>query len=115
MNAGRHALERALDLIYGSRRDAYGDALVNHERIARLATARFHEKLKDPVGDPFTPEDMAAFARMQKEARLVATPGHVDSLTDIAGYAGVELDIHAGRAARIAAIDLEIEDLHGKR
>lgn len=89
---GRAALERALNLIYGPRRAAYGHPLDNHQRIADFWTVRMRDKLKP--GEVFEPFEVTALMRLAKEARLMETPGHEDSLTDIPGYAGVELDIH---------------------
>ena len=93
-------LDAAKGLVTGARREAYGHALDNHERIARLVNARLYEKLRDPVGDPLTAEDMTAIMRLVKEARLIESPGHEDSLVDIAGYAHVEHEVHTERARR---------------
>ena len=96
--------ERAVQLVRGKRQDAYGHPLDNHERIARFFNARLHDKLRDPVNDPLTPEDCAALVRLVKEARLIETPGHDDSLVDIAGYADVEWEIHQERERREQAV-----------
>lgn len=93
--AGRRALERAMQITAGARRRDYGHPLINHERIARLWTARLHEKLAP--GAEISPEDVTSLMRLAKEARLIQTPGHTDSLVDIAGYAAIELDIHDER------------------
>lgn len=93
-------LETALNLVRGARQASYGHPLDNHERIARFFTARLYEKLKDPLGDPITSWEAAALVRLVKEARLIQTPGHKDSLTDIAGYADVEDEIHEELARR---------------
>lgn len=87
----RSVLEEADELVNGARSSAYGEASVNHERIARLWNARLAEKLRDPL----TPADVTALMRLVKEARLIATPGHRDSLVDIAGYAEVEARLSA--------------------
>jgi hypothetical protein len=89
-------LQTALDLVRGARQQKYGHPLDNHERIARLWNARLHEKLAGPL----TPEDVTACMRLVKEARLIETPGHEDSLVDIAGYADVEHLIHTERQRR---------------
>ena len=85
-------LDEAARLVDGNRQQAYGVAAVNHDRIARLWNARLHEKLTDPL----TPADVTALMRLVKEARLIETPGHRDSLVDIAGYAEVEARLSAG-------------------
>ena len=82
-------LEEADGLVNGVRSGAYGAPAVNHERIARLWNARLHEKLLEPL----TPADVTALMRLVKEARLIATPGHHDSLVDIAGNAEVEAQL----------------------
>lgn len=89
-------LERALALVRGDRQDAYGSPLDNHERIARFFNARLHEKLKEPI----TAGEVPALMRLVKEARLMQTPGHRDSLVDIAGYSQVEGDIYDELDAR---------------
>jgi len=83
-------LEEARKLVNGSRQKAYGAARINHERIARLWNARLHEKLREPL----TPADVTSLMRLAKEARLIESPGHRDSLVDIAGYAEVEARLH---------------------
>lgn len=85
-------LGKAADLVTGDRREAYGHPLVNHQRIARLWTARLFEKLVPGV--EIDPEDVTALMRLAKEARLLESPGHIDSLIDIAGYAEAEAVIH---------------------
>lgn len=83
-------LGKAAELVAGSRQRDYGHPLPNHERIARLWTARLWEKLTLEI----TPEEVTSLMRLAKEARLIETPGHTDSLVDIAGYAEVEAMIH---------------------
>ena len=83
---------RGLDLVRADRQAEYGHPLDNHERIAAFWTVRLRDKLKD--GERIEPHDAAACMRLVKEARLMQTPGHEDSLTDIAGYADVEHQIH---------------------
>lgn len=92
--------ERAAGLVRGPRQDAYGHPLDNHERIARFFTARLWEKLDDPLTNPITAEEACSLIRLMKEARLIQTPGHDDSLVDIAGYADVEWEIHQERERR---------------
>lgn len=86
--------ERAAQLVDDDRRDAYGHPLTNHERIAAFVTVRLADKLKS--GCVVEPHDAAAIARLMKEARLMETQGHYDSIVDLAGYADVEHEIHEG-------------------
>lgn len=94
MNNDTIVLDTAAALVSVDRQATYGHPLTNHERIARLWTARLYEKLLPGV--ELEPEDVSALMRLAKEARLIQTPGHVDSLVDIAGYAEVEARIHRG-------------------
>lgn len=82
--------ERAAALVNGPRQAAYGHPYPNHERIAAFWNARLADKLNAPL----EPHEVAACMRLVKEARLMQTPGHRDSLDDIAGYADVEFLIH---------------------
>lgn len=84
-------LDEAAKLVDGDRQAVYGDATVNHQRIANLWNARFAEKMRER----FTAAEVACAMRLVKEARLMQTPGHTDSLVDIAAYAEVEARIHA--------------------
>lgn len=88
--------ERASALVNGPRQKAYGHPLPNHERIAAFWTVRLREKLKP--GETIEPHEAAAMMRLVKEARLMETRGHRDSLDDIAGYADVEWLIHDAQA-----------------
>ena len=72
-------LSRAREVVYGDRGRDYGRPSDNHGRTARLWGAY--------LGIAITPEQVCALNRLQKEARLLETPGHLDSLVDIAGYA----------------------------
>lgn len=90
MGAVTLILGKAAELVSGTRQKAYGHPFPNHQRIARLWTARLHEKLTEPI----TPEEVTSLMRLAKEARLIETPGHTDSLVDIAGYAEAEAMIH---------------------
>jgi hypothetical protein len=101
---GTLVLERAAELVSGPRQGAYGHPLPNHERIARLWTARLFEKLAPGV--VIDPEDVTSLMRLAKEARLIESPGHHDSLVDIPGYAEAEALIHDGRERRAAGEEL---------
>ena len=93
--------QRAAGLVTGPRQDAYGHPLDNHERIAAFWTVRLRDKLKE--GEVIEPHEAAACVRLVKEARLMQTPFHRDSLDDIAGYADVEFEIGEKLAVRDTA------------
>jgi hypothetical protein len=85
--------EQAAELALGGPRARdYGHPLDNHQRIADFWTVRLRDKLKP--GEVIEPHEAAACVRLVKEARLMQTRGHEDSLVDIAGYADVEWEIH---------------------
>jgi len=67
------------------RRAAYGPPTRNFERIVALWNVALADKLKPGV--KLTPADHAQLMRLVKEARLIETPDHDDSLVDICGYA----------------------------
>lgn len=90
--------ERAAALVDGDRQDAYGHPLENHERIAAFWTVRLVDKLRP--GCVVEPHEAAALMRLAKEARLMQTAGHADSLVDLAGYSDVEWAIHEGYKTR---------------
>ena len=77
-------LHRAEELINGQRQEDYGDKLQNFSQIAMLWTGLLATKLTSPI----TPEDVAMAMIQVKLARLAKSPGHKDSILDIAGYAG---------------------------
>ena len=90
--------ERASALVNGPRQADYGHPLTNHERIAGFWNVRLRDKLKP--GETIEPHEAAAMMRLVKEARLMQTTGHRDSLDDLAGYADVEWLIHERQAGR---------------
>lgn len=73
-------LQQAEMLVSGQRADDYGPVAENFARIARLWSA--------VLGVKVTAADVALCMIQVKVARLVASPGHVDSWVDIAGYVG---------------------------
>jgi hypothetical protein len=87
-------VQEAMQIVEKRGRD-YGDPLPNFQRIAAFWSVVF--------GQPVTPQQVAQCMRLVKESRLIATPGHRDSLVDICGYADCEnvvctkLDIAAYR------------------
>lgn len=79
-------LSTAQNLIQGDRQRDYGDKLQNFTQIAMLWQGTLATKLQP--GAAITPEDVALCMMQVKIARLAKSPDHIDSLTDIAGYAG---------------------------
>lgn len=79
-------LHKAEELINGARQEDYGDKLQNFSQIAMLMQGYLAPKLAE--GCKITPEDVAMLMICVKMARLAKSPNHVDSIMDIAGYAG---------------------------
>lgn len=87
----RTILDDAKELVYGPRAETYGHPSENFQTTADMWTAFLRQRvLTEGVGlheFEFSPADVAMFMTLVKVARLANTPGHRDSLTDIAGYA----------------------------
>jgi len=77
-------LENAISLIHGQRAKDYGDAGDSFQRMADLV----NPILRNSSGN-LTAQDMALVMIQVKVARLVESPDHEDSWTDIAGYAAL--------------------------
>jgi len=77
-------LERAISLVHGQRAKDYGDAQASFQRMADLV----NPIIKKADGK-LTASDMAIVMIQVKIARLQESPDHVDSWTDIAGYAAL--------------------------
>ena len=74
-------LDKAKVLISGERAKDYGDAYLNHKRIAELWS---------PILDKdITVEQVYACMIAVKLSRLIETPNHEDSWIDICGYAAL--------------------------
>jgi hypothetical protein len=73
-------LTKADELINGDRAKDYGSTLDNFGRIARMWSAI--------LGVEVTPEQHVLCMLAVKMARLCHSPKHMDSIVDIAGYAG---------------------------
>ena len=74
-------LDKAKTLISGERAKDYGDAYLNHKRIAELWS---------PILDKdITVEQVYACMIAVKLSRLIETPDHEDSWVDICGYAAL--------------------------
>lgn len=74
-----YVLHGAFKATRGDRQDVYGHPADDFNRIATMWTA-----IK---GIQFTAEEVAAFQIAVKLSRLAHSPGHADSMLDIAGYA----------------------------
>ena len=81
-NERARILSTAEKLINGDRAKAYGHPKENFGRIAALWNAQLGKKLSEPL----TAEDVAYALVQLKMSRLANTPGHEDSLVDVAGY-----------------------------
>lgn len=77
--ATESVLAEAAQLTNRTRKDVYAHPSINFDRIARLWSVI--------LGCDVTPEQHALCMIAVKISRLVETPGHRDSLVDIAGYA----------------------------
>jgi hypothetical protein len=71
-------LEEAEELVNGDRQKDYGDAKENLQRIADFWSIYLNKQVYA--------NDVCAMMRLLKEARLIHSPDHRDSLVDIAGY-----------------------------
>ncbi|MEU3013360.1 DUF6378 domain-containing protein [Nocardia asteroides] len=74
-------LQEAAALIDGERAEQYGDPRDNLARTAEMWTGY--------LGVGITPADVAHMMILLKVSRARTTPGHRDSLVDIAGYAAL--------------------------
>ena len=75
-------LEEAHETIYGDREKTYGDPSKNLRNIASFWSTY--------LGKEITYGDVCNMMVLMKVARLVNTPGHHDSLVDIAGYTALQ-------------------------
>jgi len=71
-------LQKAEQMINGPRARDYGDAYINHERIAKMWTVLLEKEITVPQ----VYQCMIAV----KLSRLIETPEHEDSAIDICGY-----------------------------
>jgi len=85
-------LEEAKSLVTGPRAKSYGDAAVNHVRIADLWNVWLRNRAWSRH-DVITPYDVAMMMLLVKVARCQQQPSH-DNHTDLAGYAAVMEDIY---------------------
>ena len=71
-------LQKTADVVK-QRGESYGSMLDNHTRIAKLWSVLLDTEV--------TPEQVALCMIAVKQARLMETPNHTDSVQDILGYA----------------------------
>lgn len=80
-----------------NRRKVYGNPKPNFDRIADWWNTYWRQRTAArPDGEedmPFDAIDVATMMRLVKEARLIETPDHRDSLVDIAGYADCHWEV----------------------
>jgi hypothetical protein len=81
-------LDKAKELINGHRAKSYGDAYINHKRIAELWSVI----LEKEISVPQVYQCMIAV----KLSRLIETPDHEDSAIDICGYGALLGEEHNG-------------------
>jgi hypothetical protein len=81
-------LQHAHELIFGDRNKAYGHPSENFQNVALLWNAYLQIRDSDPSFHGLTPLDIAVLNILQKVARVARNQSHMDSWTDIAGYAG---------------------------
>jgi|TARA_R110001583_G_scaffold20056_3_gene77814 hypothetical protein len=77
----KELLEQAAQLISKERAKIYGDAQLNHERIAKFWSIILEKNI--------TVEEVYHCMIAVKMSRLIHTPRHMDSLVDIMGYAAL--------------------------
>ena len=77
----RNILHDALEITQEDRQSVYGPPKENWERTAKIASAI--------IGHPISVVDCVKVAIAMKQARLIQSPTHRDSMVDLAGYAWV--------------------------
>ena len=91
-DAHESVLTEAQGLVHGDRNAAYGHPLDDFSRTAKMWEVVLDCKV--------TPEQFALCMICVKISRLCNTPGHEDSVVDIAGYAGTYEMVRAERHLR---------------
>lgn len=98
-------LQRAEALIHGQRQADYGNKLQNFSQTANIWTGLLAHKLTADI----TPEDVALLMIGLKMSRLAKSPGHKDSILDIAGYAGCMDILQAERDAGTELLGVTVD------
>lgn len=78
-------LRKAEQLVANGRNKEYGDPTENMQRTAEMLAAFIGKR----TGRELEASDVAAFGIILKLGRLAHDPTHLDSWTDIAGYASI--------------------------
>lgn len=81
-------LQAAHNIIYGDREKTYGAPAKNLNVIADYWSV--HLNAKHGTDLQLTAEDVCGMMILLKQARLANDPTHIDSLTDICGYAALQ-------------------------
>ena len=92
-------LTEAQEIIYGERERTYGDPGKNLSCIADMWMLYLHHKYG--AGFPLDFNDVCAMMRLVKEARMINTPGHRDSMVDMAGYTALQERVQNANQARV--------------
>ena len=77
-NTRSSILLKAKHLVSKDRAKVYGDSKINHDRIAKLWSVI--------LGKEITSQQVIMCMTALKLARLIETPDHTDTWTDICGY-----------------------------
>jgi len=100
-------LQAAEATIHGPRQDDYGDKLQNFTQIAMLWQGLFATKLQPAAR--ITPEDVALAMIQVKISRLAKSPDHLDSILDVAGYAGCFNELQLDRKAGVQLLGATVD------
>ena len=92
-------LDMAKAIVGGAREDEYGGPEDSFGLIGELWTVYLRAKAQRAPGgvlEAITPADVAIMMMLLKTARLTHSPDHLDSATDVAGYAACLAEITSG-------------------
>lgn len=98
-------LGEAQALVHGDRGKTYGHPIDDFGCTAAMWAAYLSHRYGLDI--ELAPEDVALMMACVKISRLAATPGHRDSIVDLAGYAetcGMVLDERVRRGAEAAGL-----------
>lgn len=105
-NKKKSVLQEAEELIHGARQKTYNHPYIDFGRVAKMLSGLLKEKLKEGVEIEI--EEVPLIMVCIKLSRLMAIPGHRDSMVDGPGYFGT-YEMVMDRKAEIAARELKIE------
>lgn len=89
----REVLEKAADIISGSRHEQYGGAEDSFNAIARYWTVHLYNRYGKTGLTTLDAVDVALMMDLLKTARLDVNPAHEDSWVDKGGYVGCGYEI----------------------